>query len=660
MSFVSELRRRQVFRTAAWYGGLAWVAIEVANTVFPNFGLPQWSVRAVIVAAVLGMPIALALAWSFDLTSAGLRREDGPADSQASAPRGAVWRIPSFWLALALGAGLAASAQQAWQRLVRPVSDARAAIAVLPFANLSPDPENAYFADGLHEEVLATLARAGGLRVISRTSVQEFRDSKRNLKEIAEALGVSLILEGSVRRAGDDLRLTLQLIDGQTDEHLWAETYDRKFRDSLTLQKDIAAQVVAAIGAKLSPAEQQLIDRAMPKVPEAYDDYLHALALFSQYATEPELRVALALLDRSIERDSGFAVAHALRARTRIWLYTTHFPDDAALRDGARADFERSLQLEPDLPEALVARGLYHTYVAGDPERALEDLTQALARAPSDAETQNVAGLTLRRLGRFDEAIAHFKEATRLAPGDLRFDFRAAQTLYWLGRNEEAEQERQRLIERYPRNVGVRLYKYVIQFQATGVADGFREEFARLEPTLEEPLRSEMEVMMLIATGDLLGLAAAIEKASPADRSERALMLGATYLVLGDVARAKPILEAIVAEANRTPNGVFPIAEAAVALELLGRSEEAAALVDRAIQQTPERLDAVNGPSVAMLRAWVLIHSGVRAAEGYREFERLLGSVNLQPRWVAAMPLWRLLGNDQRVQQILQSKLPPP
>ena len=179
-----------------------------------------------------------------------------------------------------LGIGLTLSAQQAWQRLVRPAFGERPGLAVLPFANLSPDPENAYFADGLHEEILAALARAGGLRVISRTSVQAYRDPKRNLREIADALDVSLILEGSVRRVGDDVRLTVQLIDGRTDGHLWTETYDRKVEDALQLQRTVALQVVSELGASLSPTERRLIEHASPSVPEAYDRYLHALALY--------------------------------------------------------------------------------------------------------------------------------------------------------------------------------------------------------------------------------------------------------------------------------------------------------------------------------------------------------------------------------------------
>lgn len=372
MSFVAELRRRQVFRAAAWYGGLAWFAVEVANTVFPQFGLPGWSVRAVIVTAMLGFPIVIALAWWFDLSRTGLRREVGPSagpDESGGAPStGAVgtaaaatqvWRIPSFWIALALGAGLAVSAQQGWQRLVRPGFGERTGLAVLPFANLSPDPANAFFADGLHEEILATFARAGGLRVISRTSVQEYRDPQRNLRDIAAALDVSLILEGSVRREGDDLRLTLQLIDARTDEHLWAETYDREYRDLLHLQRTVAREVVAAIGGTLSPTEKRLIGTSAPTNPEAYEYYLRALALWNQLAPDSDLRTLVGLLDRTIHFDPEFALAHALRAKARIWLQATGGTRDEAASEGARDDIEHALELAPGLPEALVARGVH-------------------------------------------------------------------------------------------------------------------------------------------------------------------------------------------------------------------------------------------------------------------------------------------------------------
>jgi TolB-like protein len=673
MSLVTELRRRQIFRAAAWYAAAAWIAIQVASTVIPQFGLPDWLVRAVIVAGVLGLPIALALAWSFDLSATGLRREaEAPppaapreAVTAASAP---LWRIPSFWIALTLGAGLTVSAQQAWQRIVRPAYGERPGLAVLPFANLSPDPANAYFADGLHEEILATFARAGGLRVISRTSVQQYRDPKRNLREIAEALDVSLILEGSVRREGDDLRLTLQLIDGRTDEHLWAETYDRKFRDALQLQRAVAEVVVAAIGATLTPTEQRLIAKAATSNPEAYDRYLHALALFGNRSDIASLRLVERRLGEAIALEPGFALAYALRAKVRVEMFG--YEGQVSIGEAARSDIARALALQPDLPEALVARGVYHTYVTVDPERGLVDLERALAIAPNDTETQWRAGMTLRRLGRFDEALAHFNQAARLSPGEDRYALMAAFTQSALGRHDEADRAFAMLIERDPTSLYARWGRHENHFLATGETAGWREEYDRLttqtDPRFPEPFPEPILAHVLLScTEDLASLIGLYERLLDAGGWEGwtfedpGLLLGLAHTAAGRSERARPHLEAFVALVDKDADGNAQ-SQAAVALELLGRTADALRAADEAVHLYPEARDAVNGPSVAIRRSWVLIHSGERAEEGYAELERLVGGFGLQPRWVAVQLMWVILRNDARAQQIIRSKFPNP
>jgi tetratricopeptide (TPR) repeat protein len=422
--------------------------------------------------------------------------------------------------------------------------------------------------------------------------VQQYRDGARNLKEIADALEVDLILEGSVRRAGDDLRLTLQLIDGRSDEHLWAETYDRKFRNALQLQKTVAEQVVAAIGATLSPAEKQLIRRVAPTIPEAYDAYLHALALTDQFAAEDGQRAVLDLLDRSIERDPGFAPALALRAKTRVWLYSTYAPGDPDLAEGARADIEHALALAPDLPEALAARGLYYTYVSRDPERALVDLTRALSLAPSDADTHNVAGLTLRRLGRFDDAISHFDEAARLTPGERRYLFRGFETRLALGRLEEVERERQAYAKRFPADVGPSIVRYFIRFLATSQTDGWRGEYEQIAATISEDERTFHGERMLTGTGDLEGLARLVEKAPAGERQSRDGELAVIYLALGDQPRAQPYLVAAAAGASSQPEDFYALAWGAVALELLGRTSEAVRKADQAVRLVPDHRHA--------------------------------------------------------------------
>ncbi len=666
MSFVSELRRRQVFRTAAWYGGLAWLAVEVADTVFPRFGLPDWSVRAVIVGAALGLPLALALAWLFDLSALGIRRETGvvPAPSDRAgfpSARSAVplWRIPSFWIALAIAVALTVSAQQAWQRLIRPAFGERPGLAVLPFANLSPDPANAYFADGLHEEILATFARAGGLRVISRTSVQEYRDPKRNLRQIADALGVSLILEGSVRREGDDLRLTLQLIDGRTDEHLWAETYDRKFRDALQLQRTVAEEVVAAIGAKLSPTEKRLIVASAPTSPEAYEFYLHALTRWNQFASEPELRLLIGLLDRTIELDPGFALAYALRAKARVWLASTYEGNEATIADVARADVERALGLEPELPEALAARGLYFTYVVRDPAAGLEDLMRSIALAPNDPDTHNAAGLTLRRLGRFDAALEQFRAAMELAPTEPSFGFRTRETLQNLGRLDEAREVSRTLRRRFPELPYGYLHSYWYDCLEGGDLTGWREELERWAAQLPPDALAFHRQRFLLCTGDLAGLAALLEQASADSEiaQDRDFQLGVVYTALGKPRRAQPHLASVAADAARTRDDAWTQVHGAVALELLGQRAAALTAADEAVRLSAQSYDAVNGPLIAVERAWVLIRSGSRAPEGYAELERWLGGYTLQPGTVAKEPLWLILRDDVRVQQIFAAAM---
>lgn len=658
MSLVSELRRRQVFRAAAWYGGLAWFAIQVADTVVPRFDLPDWTVRAVILAALLGLPVVLVLAWFFDLTPGRVRRESKPAGDAAATT---VWRIPSFWIALVLGIGLTVSGQQAWQRLVRPATEDRPSVAVLPFANLSPDPENAFFADGLQEEILATLARAGGLRVISRTSVQEYRDPKRNLREIADALGASYVLEGSVRRAGDEIRLTLQLIDGRKDEHVWAQTYDRKFRDALHLQRTVAQQVAAEIGAKLSPAEERLLAAVVPTVPEAYEPYVHALALWNQHAPEADLRAVESLLDESLAHDPDFALAYALRSKARIWLAYNYLDNDAAMTEAARSDFERALKLQPELPEALTARGLYHTYVARDPERAIEDLTRALAIAPNDPDSLNSAGLTLRRLGRHDEALESFREAARLSPGQERYAYRYFETLLGLGRLDEAEQERRRFLRQFPDHPGAMLVRYWIRFLQTGETAGWRDDYERLAPLLGNNNASAQAMRVMYATNDLAALQPVLEKLDEAepDPSERAYDLGLLYAELGDDRLARPNLEAVAAEARSRPDDALALAVGAVALALLGQHDEALRVADLALQQAPPKTkDALNYTRIASLHAWVLVKTRARAEQGYAELEGLAGSYGMVPQEMLVLPPWRLLRDDPRVEQIIRSRTP--
>lgn len=656
MNLLTELRNRGVLRAAAWYAAGAWVLIQVASTVFPEFDLPPWSVRAVIVVALLGLPVALLAAWTFDLSSSGIRRADPAGATTVVAQRGPLWRTPSLWIALAAGILLAIGAQQAWQRLVMPSFGERPRIAVLPFSNLSPDAENAYFADGLHEEILATLARVSGLHVISRTSVLEYRDTKRNLKDIAEALDVSLILEGSVRRVGDDVRLTLQLIDGRNDAHLWAQTYDRAFRDVLRLQETVALQIVSELGAKLLPGEQKRIAGAASSVPEAYDRYLHALALYDETG---ESKDALGLLNEAIVLDPAFVHAYALRALIQAWSFGAESPTPE-FREGARADIERALTLQPDLPEALVARGVYHTYVTLDPALAMMDLERALALAPNDARAHQMAGFTARRLGRADESIMHFEQAYALSPGQVEYGLDLVSVCTNYGHYDEAERTRQVVMARTPGLVGPRLFRFYIRYLATGEITGWREEFDRLRKMTDDGRRAPYSTgAMFTILRDYPGLIAFVESLSDEEWDSpypREYWLGLAHTAAGATGRARSYLESVAARGHESEDS-YERVHAAVALDLLGQRAEALQAADAGLRLLKEP-DARNNPAIRMTRAWVLIRSGARAEEGYAELKSQLGQYEQQPRWVAVNLPWVLLRDDARVQQIIRDALP--
>jgi TolB-like protein len=658
MALLTELRNRGVLRAAAWYAAAAWVLIQVASTVFPQFDLPTWSVRAVIVIALLGLPVALLAAWVFEITPAGIRRTDSADENARAMARGPLWREPSLWIALAAGALFVIGAQQAWQRLVKPSFGEGPRLAVLPFANLSPAPEHAYFADGLHEEVLSNLAHVPSLRLISRTSVLEYRDTTRKLRDIARDLDVPLIVEGSVRRAGDEVRITLQLIDARTDEHLWAKTYDRTFRDVLRLQELVAQQITGELSAALSIKLQPTSARAGTAVPEAYDRYIHALALFEG---SDEMEPVLALLDEAIALDPEFAQAYAQRARIRVYSLAGGFIS-AEAAEHARADIERALALQPGLPEALVARGVYLTYVTRDPERAIEEVRRALAVNPSSVHAHSIAAATLRRLGRADEALIHFEQAALLDPAShgRRIDY--VSSLLGFGRFDEAQRVLQQAIERFPAWPGPRLAFYNARFQATGMTDGWREAHARLYSQGSNPLGDSgpQTWIMLTCLGDFAGLISMLEEGDAGGMylGTREYQLGMTYLAAGNKERARPLLTAVAERRPEPGRAESPqeLVERAVALDLIGRSREALRTADAAIPLLPKH-DATNNPSVYMTRSWVLIRSGVRAEEGYSELKRWLGSWGQQPRWISVSLPWVLLRDDARTQQIIRDAL---
>ena len=393
-SFFAELKRRKVHRVAIAYAIAAWLLIQIATQVFPFFEIPNWAVRLVVLLLVLGFPIALTLSWIFDLTPQGIRRTEESDRSLAALPVGsaATRNIPEK------------------------------SIAVLPFENLSDDKENEYFAAGVHNDILSNLAKVADLKVISRTSVQQFKSGTRNLREIGLALGVAHILEGTARRAGNRIRVNAQLIDARSDAQLWGETFDREITDLFALQSELAQRISQELRANLSAREKTNLQTHPTRDILAYELFLRARELFhwagSGYSYDKGAD-ALRLIDEAIKRDPQFALAYGLASRLHSELFWFGYDKSASRLEKAKAAADAALELQPDLGEAHLAKAFYYYYGFRQYDVAQKHVTDAIRAIPNDADVLNTAGAIARRDGRWDEAAITLEQARDRDPRNL-------------------------------------------------------------------------------------------------------------------------------------------------------------------------------------------------------------------------------------------------
>jgi TolB-like protein len=408
--FFAELKRRKVYRVAIAYAVAAWLVAQVVTQIFPVFEISQWALRSMIVLLIIGFPIALILAWAFDITPEGIKRTDDIDPAQAQTLR--TEAIPAK------------------------------SIAVLPFENLSDDPENAYFADGVHDDILSSLAKISDLKVISRTSVRQYREGVRNLREIGQALGVAHILEGTVRRVGNRVRLNAQLINAQTEAHVWADTFDRELTNLFALQSELAERITEALRANLSARERASMQIHPTSDLAAYELFLRARDLFRWSGVGDPLEngvKALRLIDQAVARDPQFALAYCLGSRLNAELYWFGHDRSRARLNNAKTAADVALRLQPDLGDAHLALAFLHYYGYRDYKRARTEIEIAQQATPNDAEIWDAAGAVDRREGRWDQAIANFEKARYLDPRNFSVISNLAETLIAMRRYAEAQ-----------------------------------------------------------------------------------------------------------------------------------------------------------------------------------------------------------------------------
>lgn len=421
-NFFAELQRRNVYKVAVAYGVVSWLLIQIATQVFPFFEIPNWTTRMVVILLLLGFPIALVLAWAYELTPEGIKRAD-EVDPTKSIKRSTGRRL-DFVIIGVLVAVVAVLAFQHYRPAKTPEPDVpEKSIAVLPFENLSADPENAFFADGVQDEILTDLARIADLKVISRTSVMQYKTGvKRNLRDIANALGVARVLEGSVQREANRVRVSAQLIDARTDTHLWAEHYDRPLDDVFAIQAEIAKAIADQLQAKLSPREKAAIEQQPTADLAAYDCYVRAkvlLAVSSDARQGSYLYQAARLLDQAIARDPKFFLAYCKLAYVHQELYYTGYDHSAGRLAQANDALQKALELGSDRGESHLAAVwiYYHCYF--DYNRARSELAIARSALPNEPEVFALAGYMDRRQGHWKEHIQNLERAAQVDPRNI-------------------------------------------------------------------------------------------------------------------------------------------------------------------------------------------------------------------------------------------------
>src|SRR5437762_11033187 len=388
--FFEEVKRRKVYRVAVAYIIAAGGIIQLASAAFPAWELPNWALRLVIVSLLIVFPIALILACAFDVTPQGIKTTPTIAMPGTHRRRNVIMLVAT---------GVIISAAAGFFLLPRAVArKIDKSIAVLPFENLSNDKENAYFADGVQDDVLTNLSKIGDLKVISRTSVMQYRGKTTNVREIGEALGVSNILSGSVRHSGENVRVNVQLIDANSDEHIWASDYDRDVTDVFAIQTDLAQKISDALQAKLSSAEKSRMERKPTENGEAYLAFVQAHNLQDAVEDLEKLKQSEQLYARAIQLDPKFALAIARYSQLERWIVHT-FERTPERREKARALAQQALQLQPDLPEAHLAMGFSLYYGDNDFAAALKEFEIAQRGLPNESEGYFALGAIQRRQG---------------------------------------------------------------------------------------------------------------------------------------------------------------------------------------------------------------------------------------------------------------------
>ncbi len=685
-TFLTELKRRKVYRVAVAYAIVAWLLIQAASILFPTFEAPPWVMKVFVTAVILGFPVALILAWAFELTPEGIKRADEvPPQESKTAKAG------PKWTAIIVAAAVVAAALLAFQfartrssttaelpkQTVPTATSMDKSVAVLPFENLSSDKENAFFAQGIQDEIITTLSKISGLRVISRTSTAHYESTPQNLSEIARQLRVSNVLEGSVQKAGDQVHINVQLIQADNDAHLWAQSYNRQLTDIFGVEAEVAKSIADSLQATLSPQEKARVETKPTTNPDAYVLYLRA----RDYQTRPDnllqdFKSAAQLYKQAIALDPNFAPAHARLSAVMSQIYHWFEPTEE-IKQAARREADESLRLQPDLGEGHLAFGLYFYYEEGNYQEALRELNQAAKTLPNDGDVGLYIAAVQRRQGDLTQAIAAYQKAEAIDPRNSVTLYDAAQTYFGIRDWPNAVKGMDRVLALAPDSLNVKIQRAYMEFFWKGGTAPIKAVLESFAPNLDPDgvvTFSRWDVALMDRDPE------AAERALTSARLQnfvaptgvplpKSYLAGCVAVVRKDAVRAqqefetaRPILEQVV---MKSPQDGIRHAQLGFLYALMGRKDDALREGQRGEELTSVSKDLINGGTVQGFLALIYARIG-DADHAIQLIERLLitpfavdycdDSItlsDLRQRWE-----WDPLRNDPRFQKILASPEP--
>ena len=675
-SFFAELKRRNVYKVAVAYLVAAWALAQGLAQVLPLFDIPTWTLRLLVVLLILGFPVALVLSWAFEITPEGIKRtENVDATKPASTGR----KLVAITVLLALCAAALLS-----YRLLRPGANERQrsvtaigekSIAVLPFDNLSKDEDSSSFADGVQDQILTNLAKVSDLKVISHTSVRQYKiGGQRNLREIGRQLGVAYVVEGSVQRSRDRVRINAELIDAATDTHVWAETYDRSAADLFAIQSDLAQAIAAQLRTKLSPQEKAQIEERPTHDLVAYELYVRAKETIDSYLNVVDVRAslleALQSLDQATKRDENFVAAYCYAARANALLYFFDLDPTPARVLLAEAAANAALRLRPDSPEAHFAMGDFYFRCRSDYDRALQELAVARPGLPNSTPFFILDGYINRRRDRWDIAERDFSHAIDLDPRNPNAYNLLADTYMLERRFADAIKVYDRAVFSGEQKPLLRFRRASAYFYMTGDLSSLRAVLAESPDIDYAGGQTPVHVLFALVDGDYAAANRALDASPREDFQDidfsfyfpKAWFKAMIARAKGDVAeataqfeKARVILQQRLAS---KPQHARTIGVLAMIDANLGRKDVALHEAHHAIELTGQTHDTYEGTIVLENLAQVYLWSGERdkAIDQLRQLAAVPSYINYGR--LKVHPMWNPLRGDPRFEQIVASLAP--